>query len=187
MFLYLKENIRAQDFTLISSFCFRCLHVLKISCLLFMVLLSWLCIIWYFSFRHNLHFFVIGLNIVALSIKSHSTSKSFPLSFRLHACVLSLVLIRPLVSLMSLLCPFHRALKVLPVIPVYVCLLPDAVSVTVALYTTLSVRHLPCTGQVAGPAWQLHPGCCWGCCCWLLLCTLALCVETAWAMFGIHL
>ena len=77
----------------------------------------------------SLNCLVMGLKVVALSIKSHSTSKSVWLSFRSHTWAANLVLILLSGFLMSALWPYHLSLKVLPVIPVYVSALPDTVSV----------------------------------------------------------
>ena len=172
------------------SLCFRCLQVLKISCLLLRLLLSLLYKMWNFSFRQRRHFLVIGLKLGALSIKSHLRVKSIFLSFSSQTWALRLVLCLSFSFLMSLLCLYHLSLNLLPVSPVYVSVLPLTVSVTEALYTTLSVRHLPCTGQEVGPCLQLQLA---------LACTgtagcaggsdriLTLCLDTALAMFGIHL
>ena len=73
-FLYSKEKGLSQVFTFVSNFCFLCLQVLNISCLLFSVLLWPLYMMWYFSTRHKRHFLVIGLKLEACSMKSHSIS-----------------------------------------------------------------------------------------------------------------
>ena len=64
-----------------------CLHVLNISDLELREAPPPENIIWYFSFKHNLHFLVVGLKGGALSMMSHSMLKGTPLSFKLHIWV----------------------------------------------------------------------------------------------------
>ena len=45
---------------------------------------------------------------------------------------------------------YHLSFNLFLVNPVYVSLAPDTVLTTEALWTTLSVRHFPWTGQVVG-------------------------------------
>ena len=134
-----------------SSFCFLCLQVLNISCLLFRLLLERLYIIWNFSLRQRRQLFVTGLKVGAISMKSHSRMKLMFLSFSSHTCALRLVLFLSFSCLISLLCLYHLSLNFPPVRPVYVSVLPVPVSLTVALYTALSVWHFPWAGQLFGP------------------------------------
>ena len=57
---------------------------------------------------------------------------------------------------MALLSLYHLLTNIFSVNPVYVSVFPLSVSVTEALYTTLSVRHLPLTGQEDEPCLQLQ-------------------------------
>ena len=147
-----------QVLKLASNLCVLCLQVLNISCLLFRVLLLLLYRIWYFSFRQRRHFLFTGLKVGALSIKSHFILKFLLWSFSSQTWALRVVLFLSFTFFISLLCLYHLCLNLLPVSPVYVSVFPVSVSVTDATYTTLSVRHLPCTGQLAGPCLQLQLG-----------------------------
>ena len=77
-------------------------------------------------------------------------------SLRLHTCPLSLVAVLFPV-LKSDLCFEKRCLKVFPVKPVYVSTAQLSCLLTVALYTTEFVVHIPGVGHsLLNLAWQLH-------------------------------
>ena len=70
------QKIKTQTSTFSSSFWVLCIHVLKISVLLLRELPIWLYKMCFFSFRQTLHFLVVGLNILPLSIRPHLISYS---------------------------------------------------------------------------------------------------------------
>ena len=83
LLVYLNENIiPLQVFTNKSSS--LCLHTEKSSDLWFKVAPFGLNSIWYFSFKHSVHFLVVGSNFLPFSIILHFTSKFVPASFSFH-------------------------------------------------------------------------------------------------------
>ena len=139
-----------------------------------------------FQADSTLHFLVIGLNGEDLSISLQSTLNCFPSSFNCQTWLARVELCLFLLFLKSDWCPLNLFLKVFPVTPVYVSVFPDRVSVTVALYITQSVLHLPWTVHTAMPPRQLQPGC-WASICWLSCMDFMLCLAIACDMFGMHL
>ena len=93
-------------------------HVLNTSLLEFNVLPSLLYIMWYFSLRHTLHFFVTGLKSVARSFNFQLTSYCMCLSFRSQMCAARVDFILLLSLFISALCSYNLSLKVLAVTPV---------------------------------------------------------------------
>ena len=128
--LYQNENLGSLSLHILEKLLS---HVLKISFLLFKVLFTGSYKINFFSFKHTLHFPVMGLYGGALSTSSHLKLKSLQSSLRLQTWLLRVVLCLALLLDMSYLCPPSLFLNVAPVAPVYVSTLPDPVSVTVAL------------------------------------------------------
>ena len=133
-----------------------CLQWLKISCLLLRVAFSGWKRIFHFSAVQRLHVLDMGENGAALHTTSQFSWNSVPLSLSCHTCPASVVFVRPSGLARSCLCFENLSLNVFAVRPTYFS--SELLVVTVALYTTLSVVHLPGRGQFVGSL-QLHNKC----------------------------
>ena len=127
------QKIKTQTSTFSSSFWVLCIHVLKISVLLLRELPIWLYKMCFFSFRQTLHFLVVGLNILPLSIRFHLISYCLFSFFNCQIWLARVVLFLFFSCSKVVLCPSHLFLNVPPVTPVYVSVFPFPDSVTVAL------------------------------------------------------
>ena len=127
-FLNLKAKFLPHTFE--SSFCHLWVQTEKSSDLLFRVAPDGLKMMLYFSFRQRLHFLVLGLNFLPLSIIFQLMLKFVFSSFNFHMYV-ERVVFESARFLKLLVWPSYRFLKVFPVNPVYVLVVPFC-STTVA-------------------------------------------------------
>ena len=89
----------------------------------------------------------IGANCFTFLTTSHLMLKLMFLFFDFQTCSLSVVEVLLCSNLKDDLCTLILVLNSFSVSPIYVIWLFEVVAVTVALYTTHLVRHLPSRGQ----------------------------------------
>ena len=100
-----------------------------------------------FSCKHSLHTLSFGANGFTFLTIFHWILKLMFLFFNFQTCLLSVVEVLLCSNLKDDLCKLNLVLNPFSVSPLYVSWLLKVVSVTVALYTTHLVRHLPSSGQ----------------------------------------
>ena len=100
-----------------------------------------------FPCKHNLHTLSFGANCFTFLTICHLILKLMFLFFNFQTCSLSVVEVFLCSNLKDDLCKLNLVLNSFSVSPIYVSWLFEVVSVTVALYTTHLVRHLPSSGQ----------------------------------------
>ena len=100
------------------------------------------------SCKQSLHTLPLGANDFTFLTTSHLMLKlMFLFFFNFQTCSLSVVEVLLCSNLKDDLCKFNLVLNSFSVSPIYVSWLFEVVSVTVALYTSHLVRHLPSSGQ----------------------------------------
>ena len=100
-----------------------------------------------FSCEQSLHTLSLGGNGFTFFTTSHLILKLMFLFFNFQTCSLSVVEVLLCSNLKDDLCKLNLVLNLFSVSSIYVSWLFEAVSVTVALYTTHLVRYLPSSGQ----------------------------------------
>ena len=100
------------------------------------------------SCKHSLHTLSFGANGFTFLTISHWILKlMFLFFFNIQTCSLSVVEVLLCSNLKDDLCKLNLVLISFSVSVIYVSCLFEVVSVTVALYTTHLVRHLPSSGK----------------------------------------
>ena len=100
-----------------------------------------------FSCKQSLHTLSLSANGFTFLTTSHLLLKLVFLFFNFQTCLLSVVEVLLCSNLKDDLCKLNLVLNSFSVSPIYISWLFKVVSVTVALYTTHLVRHLPSSGQ----------------------------------------
>ena len=100
-----------------------------------------------FSCKQSLHILSLGANGFTFLTIYHLILKLMFLIFNFQTCSLSVLEVLLCSNLKDDLCKLNLVLNSLSGRPIYVSCLLEVVSVTVALYTTHLVRHLPSSGQ----------------------------------------
>ena len=100
-----------------------------------------------FSCKQSLHTLSFGANGLTFLTISHLILKLMFLYFNFQTCSLSVVEVLLGSNLKDDLCKLNLVLNSFSVSPIYVSWFFKVVSVTVALYKTHLVRHLPSSGQ----------------------------------------
>ena len=100
-----------------------------------------------FSCKQSLHTLSLGANCFTFLTTSHLMLELMHLFFNFQTCSLRVVEVLLCSNLKDGLCKLNLVLNSFSVSPIYVSWLFEVVSVTVALYTTHLVRHLPSSGQ----------------------------------------
>ena len=100
-----------------------------------------------FSCKQSVHTLLFDANGFLFLTISHSILKLIFLFFNFQTCSPSVVEVLLCSNLKDDLCKLNLVLNSFSVSPIYVSWLFEVVSVTVALYTTHLVRHLPSSGQ----------------------------------------
>ena len=100
-----------------------------------------------FSCKHSLHTLSFGAKGFTFLTISHWILKLMFLFFNFQTCSLSVVEVLLCSNLKDELCKLNLVLNSFFVSPIYDSWLFQVVTVTVALYTTHLVRHLPSSGQ----------------------------------------
>ena len=109
-----------------------------------------------FSCKQSLHTLSFCANGFTFLTISHVILKLMFLFFNFQTCSLSLVEFLLCSNLKDDLYKLNLVLNSFSISPIYVSWLVEIVSVTVALYTTHLVRHLPSSGQEFFFCGQLH-------------------------------
>ena len=100
-----------------------------------------------FSCKQSLHTLSFGANGCTFLIISHLILKLTFLFFNFQTYLLSVVEVLLYSILKDDICKLNLVLNLFSLSPIYVSWLFKVVSVTVPLYTTHLVRHLPSSGQ----------------------------------------
>ena len=100
-----------------------------------------------FSCKQSLHTLSLGANCFTFLTTSHLMLELMHLFFNFQTCSLRVVEVLLCSNLKDGLCKLNLVLNSFSVSPIYVSWSFEVVSVTVALYTTHLVRHLPSSGQ----------------------------------------